>query len=159
MPYSASRGLPGRLLPDTDCKFQGHFSTVWAVCCLYSNGQAAFHDGWSQWRVQGMGWDAMKARFNDHRIVPNRGKKRRPMRCDAMKRRAYRCNTESKKKGFMEGKIEMSVTAPFQCEVRLWHRQGTLITLVHCRCRKNTRCRSWNLPFIGVGEPNMAARL
>ncbi len=37
--------LPGRLLPDTDCKFRGHFSTVWAVCCLYSNGQAAFHDG------------------------------------------------------------------------------------------------------------------
>jgi hypothetical protein len=56
-------------------------------------------------------------------------------------------------------KVGMSVIAPFQCEVRLWHRAETLITLVHCRYRKNTRCRSWNLPVIGVGEPNMAARL
>ena len=36
---------------------------------------------------------------------------------------------------------------------------GNTITLVHFRCRKNTRCRSWNLPVIGMGEPNMAARL
>ena len=31
----------------------------------------------------GMRWDGMKAQFNDHRIVPRRGTKRRPLRCDA----------------------------------------------------------------------------
>jgi hypothetical protein len=46
----------------------------------------------------------MKARFNDHRIVPRRGKKRRPMRCDAMLSRVPHNKTldESMNKGFME---------------------------------------------------------
>jgi hypothetical protein len=51
--------VPGTLLPYTDCKFQGHFSTVWAVCCLYSNGQAAFRD-WKEpieSACHKMGWD------------------------------------------------------------------------------------------------------
>ena len=56
-------GLPGTLLPYTDCKFQGHFSTVWEVCCLYLNGQAAFHDGISRWRMHAMRWDGMKAKI------------------------------------------------------------------------------------------------
>jgi hypothetical protein len=51
-----------------------------------------------------MGWDALKARFNDHRIVPGRGKKRRPMRCDAMLSRVPHIQTldESMDKGLME---------------------------------------------------------
>jgi hypothetical protein len=49
-------------------------------------------------------WDGMKAQYNDHRIVPGRGKKRRPMRCDTMLGRVPHIPTldESMNKGFME---------------------------------------------------------
>ena len=70
-------GLPGTLLPDSDCKLQGHFSTVWVVCCLHSIGQAAFHNGKSPKRVHGM-----KAQFEDHRAEARDEAAAYAMRCE-----------------------------------------------------------------------------
>jgi hypothetical protein len=89
-----------KIVLDTDCKFRGHFSTVWAVCCLYSNGQKAME------RANGecMGCDEMGGRLDSMTIVSCRGEGRSGGLCDAMLSRVPHIPTldESKKKGFME---------------------------------------------------------
>ncbi len=48
-------GLPGILLPDTDCKFQGHFSTVWVVFKRASRLPRWMEPMEGAWDA--MGWD------------------------------------------------------------------------------------------------------